>query len=192
MGLLFGSTDNPNRLNAEKTEDLNLSLSGAAKAICGRQWKEKLKAAFDTPNPFSVLDKELQPAGSFSAVGMNSVSRIAIQFDGHTDFVRTPPYLILRDMDNARFVLFLNKSLAGKTASIRVCANEYELARYGREELGIDAPPGGFSPMCFADSELRDTWIRIAHRGESSFTLSFSDSTPSRRFSAIDVLSDKA
>jgi len=38
VGLLFGSTDNPNRMNATVVSELNLALGGIQNAMCGRQW----------------------------------------------------------------------------------------------------------------------------------------------------------
>lgn len=187
VGLLFGSTDNPNRMDASGVEELNLAGGGIERGRCGRQWEEKLRDGTDVPDPFTKTKEFLKPAGSFTGVGMRTVRKLAIQFDGATDFLRIPPYLLLRDIDDARFALFLNRSLADKLASICVYANEYELARYPREKLRIDGPLGNFGvPMCFAVSELGDVWVRVMH-DLSAFRVSFSDWTPRRRFSAAEV-----
>jgi len=91
-------------------------------------------------------------------------------------------------VDDARFGLFLNKSLAEKMTAMGVYANEYELARYPRSALRIEELSRGFRiPMCFADSELADAWVCVRHGSSSSFHLSFSDYTPRRRFSAAEV-----
>lgn len=188
VGLLFGSTDNPNRLNATVVGELNLALGGIQSAMCGRQWKEKLKDGADAPDPFTKTKEFLEPAGEFTSVGTEKLRRIAIRFDGGTEFIRIPPYLLLRDMNDARFGLFLNKSLAEKVAVVGAYANEYELANYPRSALRIEELPRGFRiPMCFADSELSDGWVCMRHGSSSSFELSFSEHTPRRRFSAAEV-----
>jgi hypothetical protein len=187
VGLLFGSADNSNRMDARGVEDLSLAGGGIERGQCGRQWEKKLPDGGDVPGPFTRTKEFLKPAGSFTRAGVPTVRKLAIQFDGATDFFRIPPYLLLRDIDDARFALFLNRSLADKLASICVYANEYELARYPREKLRIDGPPESFRvPMCFAESELVDVWVRIMH-DLSTFRVSFSDWTPRRRFSAAQV-----
>jgi hypothetical protein len=187
VGLLFGSTDDPNRMNAQKVSDLNLSSGGIGRARCGRQWKETLRDGADIPDPFTKTRELLAPAGSFSAVGLQTARRLAIQFDEANSFMRIPPYLLLRDIDDARFALFLNQSLADKVAVVRLYANEYELAAYPKSELRVDKPHGNFAvPMCFAEVELADAWVRVMHN-LSSFQISFSDRTPRRRFSAVEV-----
>lgn len=188
VGLLFGSTDNPNRMNATAASELNPALGGIQMAMCGRQWKENLKDGADAPDPFTKTNEFLVPAGNFTAVGTKKVGHIVIRFDGNTDFVRIPPYLLLRDIDDARFGLFLNRSLADKLAVLSVHANEYELAKYPRSALRIDQLDRNFRiPMCFADSELADSWVCVRDGRSSSFHLSFSDCTPRRRFSAAEV-----
>lgn len=187
VGLLFGSTDNPDRVNASVPNELNPANGGIDRGRCGRQWKEKLKEGADVPDPFTKTQEFLAPAGSFTSVGMETVPRLAIQFNGHTDFIRIAPYLVLRDIDDASFALFLNRSLADKLAAVHVYANEYELAKYPKDKLRFDRPHGNFGvPMCFADSELADAWVRVMN-DLSPFRVSFSDSTPRRRFSATEV-----
>jgi hypothetical protein len=187
VGLLFGSTDDPNRMNAQEANELNLSIGGIERARCGRQWKEKLRDGADIPDPFTKTRELLAPAGSFTAVGLQRARRLAIQFDEANSFMRIPPYLLLRDIDDARFALFLNRSLADKVAVIRAYANEYELAAYPKSELRVDKPNGDFGvPMCFAEVELADSWVRVMH-DLSAFRISFSDWTPRRRFPAVEV-----
>ncbi|MGC1648181.1 MAG: hypothetical protein WA741_20355 [Candidatus Sulfotelmatobacter sp.] len=192
VGLLFGSTDDPKRVNAKEVNELNLAEGGVARGICGRQWKEMLRDDADMPDPFTKTHEFLAAAGSFGAVGMRTVQRLVIRFDGFTDFMRIPPYLLLRDIDDANFALFLNRSLADKLATVCVYANEYELPKYSKTQLRIDRPFGNFGvPMVFADSELSDEWVRVMH-DLSPFRVSFSDSTPRRRFSAAEVNSERA
>ncbi len=187
VGLLFGMTDNPSRMHANEAKELNLALGGIDRGRCGRQWEEKLRRGANIPDRFTRTDQFLVRAGSLTAVGMKVVRRLAIQFNGHTSFIRVTPYLLLRDVDEASFALFLNQSLADKLAFVQVLANEYELARYSRNQLRIDKLSGNLRiPMCFAESELADRWVRVMH-DLSPFRVSFSDSTPKRRFAASDV-----
>jgi hypothetical protein len=164
VGLLFGSTDDPNRMNAKKVNELNLSIGGNGRARCGRQWKETLRDGADMPDPFTKSREHLVPAGSFTAVGLQTARRLSIQFDGASSFMRIPPYLLLRDIDDATFALFLNQSLADRVTAVRVYANEYELAAYSRSEFRIEKPFGNFGvPMCFSEVELADAWVRVMH-----------------------------
>jgi hypothetical protein len=120
-------------------------------------------------------------------VGLQTARRLAIQFNGASSFMRIPPYLLLRDIDDATFALLINQSLADKVAAVRVYANEYELAAYSRSEVQIEKPFENFGvPMCFAEVELADPWVRVMH-DFSPFRISFSDWTPRRRFSAVEV-----
>jgi hypothetical protein len=188
VGLLFGSTDNPNRMNATTVGELDLALGGIQTGRCGRQWEEKLKDGADTPDPFTKANEFLLPAGSFTSVGAQKVGHIAIRFSGDTDFIRIPPYLLFRDIDEARFALFLNQSLADKVAAISVYANEYELAKYPKSAFRVNKISRDFRiPMCFADSELTDAWVKVTDGSSSTFHLSFSDYTPKRRFVAPEV-----
>jgi len=187
VGLLFGSTDNSSRLDVADKNKLNPAASGVLRGRCGRQWKERLREGEDIPDPFTKTREYLTPTGSFTAVGLQRAGKLAIQFDGASSFLRMPPYLLLRDIDEATFALFLNRSLAEKLATVRVLANEYELASYARKELRIDEPYANFGiPMCFTEEELADTWVRVMH-DLSPFRISFSDTTPRRRFSAVEI-----
>jgi hypothetical protein len=73
VGLLFGSTDDPKRVNAKEVNELNLAEGGVARGICGRQWKEMLRDDADMPDPFTKTHEFLAAAGSFGAVGMRTV-----------------------------------------------------------------------------------------------------------------------
>ncbi len=112
---------------------------------------------------------------------------MAIQFSAHDELIRVPPHLLLRDMDDAKFALFLNRSLADKLKAVGVYANEYKLAEYSRHRMRIELPPGKFQvPMLFANEELADEWVRVMN-DLSPFCISFSDTTPRRRFPAVEV-----
>ena len=57
-------------------------------------------------------------------VGVPVVKQIAFRYQTDELF-RVRPYLELRDLDGAKFVLLLNQSLFEKLETIRVFANEY-------------------------------------------------------------------
>lgn len=188
MGYLFGSTDNPNRSEAKSPADLDLSKGGIGRGRCGGRW--------DVVAPSGDLlgaddeDVELVTRSTFTSVGLGSVSTIQVEFS-YSAFYRVPPYLLLRDLDEASFALFLNRALADRVQSIHVYANEYKLGQYLREALRIDTPPAERAgiPMHFAESELADEWVRIMN-GIAAFRVSFSDTTPLRVIRAAEIESD--
>jgi hypothetical protein len=113
------------------------------------------------------------------------VRQLAIDF-GTDNLVRIPPYLLLRDVDEACFALFLNRALAEKLKTVSVYGNEYKLAEYSRENMRIERFDNFRIPMCFANEELADGWVRVMN-DLSPFRVSFSEKTPFRVFPAVDV-----
>ena len=96
--------------------------------------------------------------------------------------MRIPPYLALRDMDECRFALFANRSLAEKISVIHVSGNEYKLAEFAGKRIRIDRENASpYFPYPFTDQELSDPWVRIMG-GIAPFGLSFSDFTPQRMY----------
>jgi hypothetical protein len=146
-----------------------------------------LQEGVTVPDPFTKAAQYLASTGGFVAVGLTRTQRVAIQFSAHDGLLRIPPYLLLRDIDEAIFAIFLNRLLADKLQGVSVYANEYKLAEYPRSCMRIEAPPRTFRvPMCFDDAELADGWVRVMN-DLSPFRISFSDTTPQRGFPAVDV-----
>ncbi len=185
-GILFGTTDDPNRNDATSVGQLDLQRSGIGQGQCGGHWEERLHDNVKIPDPFTTVGRYTVKASSFVARGLPKLRVLNISFSNDS-LIRIPPYLLLRDVDEVAFALFLNHSLANKIAVVRVYANEYKLAEYSRKDMKMDLPFVKFEiPMCFADVELADEWVRIMN-DLSPFRVSFSERTPLRTFSAGEI-----
>jgi hypothetical protein len=167
FGVLFGTTDNPNRSNAISVADLDPSKAGIGRGMCGGRWEHRLdERAENEPTPEANDDNphdggNYVQVGSFTSIGKEKVRSLSMDF-GYDAFIRMPPYLLLRDLDDANFALFLNRSLADKIKAIHVYGNEYKLAEFGRERMRVDSPIESFAvPMVFSEAELADPWGRV-------------------------------
>jgi len=196
IAFLFGATDNRARLQARTAEDLAKSGAGIKEGICGGQWElnvplgdekgaiDDLEAAqFDEGDPQFVYTA----AGSFSAIGRDPVTKIAISYE-KGGLTRYPPGPCLMDVDECKFIFHLNGGLARKVKTIRIFANEYKLSQINREEFRIyepeNAPP---VPLFFSEQELTDPWVALAPPDVSSFRIAFSEQTPRRFFDPKDI-----
>jgi hypothetical protein len=185
LGYLFGATDNPKRRQAKSIEELDLREGGIGKGLCGGHWEERLLDRA-VPDPFTTIGRYTATSSGFVSVGLQKVRVLVINF-GYDSLIRIPPYLLLSDVDEAVFALFLNRSLANKLKAVRVYGNEYKLAEYSRESMRLDSPlEDPAIPMCFATAELADEWVRVMH-DLSPFRLSFSEKTPLRIFPATEI-----
>ena len=120
-------------------------------------------------------------------VGVPVVKQIAFRYQTDELF-RVRPYLELRDLDGAKFVLLLNQSLFEKLETIRVFANEYKVAEFSKDAFQAEPPYGPLNlPIVFSKEELADPWVIVRKRGASTFQISFSETTPTRFFSPIDI-----
>lgn len=89
-------------------------------------------------------------------------------------FVRFFPVFSVRDLDDAMFLPFVNKSLAEKVKAIHVFANGYKLQEIESSDINIDATDINPSfPTQFDDDELKDQWVRIRPKGSSTFHMRF-------------------
>jgi hypothetical protein len=186
LGYVFGETDDPNRHDAKSVDDLALRMGGIGQGRCGKSWEERIVDDNVVPDPFSAEGRITGRTSCSVSVGLQKVRILVINFGSH-GFFRVPPYLLLRDVDEARLVFFLNRSLAEKLKAVQVYGNEYKLAEYSRDIMRIDQTMGNFEiPLFFAEQELADGWVRIMH-DLSPFRVSFSERTPSRVFPAIEI-----
>jgi len=102
--------------------------------------------------------------------------------------LRVPPYVRLKDLDGGMFVLYANRSLVGKIASIQVFGNSYKLMDIDqaaiRPELMREPP---IIPVAFLDEELADPWMILRPDMASTFRLNFSEELPVRFYEARQV-----
>ena len=113
---------------------------------------------------------------------MNEVEFLSISYDKYGT-IRLPPYVTLRDLDDAMFLPFVNKSLAEKIMAIHVYANGYKLKEVGSAEFYIDnerVEP--HFPVDFSVDELKDPWVTIRPKNASAFHVRFFEETPARVF----------
>jgi hypothetical protein len=186
LGYVFGETDDPNRHDAKSVDDLDLRIGGIGQGRCGKSWEERIIGDNVVPDPFSEEGRVMGRTSDSVSIGLQRVRTIVINFGSHGLF-RVLPYLLLRDVDEARLAFFLNRSLADKLKAVQVYGNEYKLAEYSREIMRIDRAVGNFEiPLFFAEEELADEWVRVMH-DLSPFRVSFSERTPLRVYPAIEI-----
>ena len=125
--------------------------------------------------------------GSGSSGGQDIVEFINIYYSNDS-LIRYWPSLKLRDLDDAMFLPFINKSLAEKVKSINIYSNGYKLKEINKEDLSIDTSEIDFKiPVDFSDEELSDPWVRIRPQKSSMFEIRFYDETPKRIFTSSQV-----
>jgi len=91
----------------------------------------------------------------------------------------------LRDLEDAGWIVLMNKSLADKVVAMHVYANAYKLDEIRRLEFNIESGPRETkAPLLFDPAELTDPWVRIRPRTASFFTLRFYEKTPVRIFTS--------
>lgn len=193
-----GATDKSDRFMRDVPETWRSEPAGIAHGIASGQWEKHLKlkeedAAQDVSatgteeakhKPDEDDDRDLVQVGSGSAIGMDPVPAIVVQYSHDDPLIRFRPRLQLRDLDGGSFLPVLNRSLAEKIHSIAVFANGYKLAQIGPDEFRIDTSP--FHAHCsdaFTAAELADPWVRIRPTDiASAFELRFTSTTPRRMF----------
>ncbi len=193
MAILFGACngsrrfrhDSPSAASSSKWRGIKFGVSGAQWhwRIPKRAHQESLsKRRTTTTKP------EYKKVGSYSAVGQDSVRSIRIAYSNN-GLIRFVPSLTIRDLDDAMFVVLLNKSLALKTQSISVYANGYKLhevpgTRLCRNDRDSTIP----TPLLlYTEEELCDPWVCLHPDNATAFCLSFFDQTPVRTISYREV-----
>lgn len=190
----FGSWDRSSRLRESDGREIRPQLPGIKHGIGGGQWEQHVEVsrADDVKEAESVEDEgesvededcdRYVNVGSFTSIGMNVIRFISIKYDKDS-FIRFGPSLCLKDLDDAGFVLFVNKSLCEKIKAIHVIADGYKIDEFGREDFSIDESANPSLPVEFKAAELLDPWVRIRpSEMASNFTIRFSERTPKRLF----------
>lgn len=186
FAFVFGSSDKSSRLYKPSGREAWPELPGIKHGIGGGQWEEYIdhNAAGEAQESEEADDKDRYvQVGCFSSIGMNTVKFISIKYDKDA-LVRFEPTLCMKDLDEAGYILILNKSLAHKLKAIHVIADGYKLDEFAKEEFSIDETAFEPSiPVEFIAEELADHWVRIRpSEVASNFTLRFSEQTPKRLF----------
>lgn len=186
FSVIFGSSDKSDRMLTHKGRNFRQQKSGIKHGISGAQWEQYL----EPENPESGYTKEdftenYTRTSSSTMIGKDSCKFIYINYSVD-HFYRLWPTLKLRDLDEAKFVLISNKSLASKIESIHIYANEYKLREIKESEFRVNESDFDFDfkadiPPEFTDEELLDPWVRIfPFDGSSYFEFQFFEETPNR------------
>jgi hypothetical protein len=190
ISMLFGATDNSTRLQAENSGQLSKQNSGIKIGVCGAQWEAKVSDRQRAENIDPLGGRLIyQRTSTSTAAGRHTLDRIVIQYSN--DFlVRFAVGPRLLDMDDCRLILELNRSLADKLKTIRIYANEYQLAQIARSICRIEQPHQQPEiPLIFSDEELSDSWVTVRPTEASAFHIRFAEQTPRRFFSPQEVIS---
>ena len=159
FGILFGSCDKSHRVYKLPEHQARPELPGIKHGIGGGQWEEYIdpdiaEEARDSEEV--VNDNHYIQVGCFSSIGMNTVRFISLRYDKDA-FIRIEPTLWLKDIDQAGYILILNKFLAQKLKAIHVIANGYKLDEFSREDFSIDETAfEPFIPVEFDAEELAE------------------------------------
>ena len=179
LSLLFGNSDKAKRTSKDiSEEDILTQKAGIKYGICGGQWEQYIELENDK---FIDNDKYVCRC-TFSSVGIEKTKYLNISYSTDT-FIRIPPYISLIDLDDAMYIISLNKSLAQKVKAIFVYSNSYKLAEYQLSDFYIDdSEYENTIPIKFCENELEDPWVRIRPKTSSSFIIRFYEETPKRMF----------
>ena len=180
----MGPSDRSNRIIDNKETDFTEQLTGIKYGVGSGQWEQQID--FDeSDNTSEENDDENEKwsaVGSGASIGREEVEFLPISYS-KSSFIRFLPVISLRDLDDAMFLPFLNKSLAEKVKAIHIYSNGYKLQEIKSEDMNIDTTKiePNF-PVEFSEEELEDQWVRITPQDESTYHMRFFDNTPKRLF----------
>jgi hypothetical protein len=189
LSLMFGSTDNMYRPEAQTQADLSQGESGIAKGRCSGVWEMRFPETTSDKADVAHEDHDglkYERVSSATSIGIDPIKIINIDCrnDGILRIRKTPRLI---DIDNGSFVFFFNRALAEKIERIRVYGNEYLLTDITREFRIDDSPWESPVPYMFSPGELADPWVRLRPKAESRFTIRFSNMTPRRFFESEEL-----
>ena len=182
FSLLFGSTDKSSRMWGNKENNFTEQKMGIKHGISSGQWEDYIDLQTITALEDEDEDEKWIKVGSGSSIGRDNIEFISISYSKDS-FIRLSPVINLRDIDNAMFLPFINKSLAKKIKTIHIYSNGYKLQEIRTSEFEIDTTEiePNF-PIIFEKEELKDSWVRIRPKGLSTFYMQFFENTPKRLF----------
>lgn len=180
MFLLFGTTDNVNRVyNHKELKNASSEIEG----MSGGQWKK----VYIEGESESETDEKYQLECSFSSIYPETVSAISVEYK-QSDFLRFPPYFRMKDFNESSFMPILSKKLSEKVTSIKVYANSYKIFESGTGEFEIDESEFEKEfPIEFTKEEMKEKWVRIRPKIASVFKISYFDITPKRLYESIPI-----
>ena len=192
QSLLFGCTDkNTDRIKCANQPEIKArQLTGIKHGICGGQWELRPN---ESKSVLDDIDEEYVKVSSFTQIGQDEVKFIPIQY-GTSDFFRIQPYLSLRNINDAVYAFWLNKSLAEKVKVIHIYSNGYKLKEIGSQDFSIDKSHINSNedetsnfPMPFTNEELSDSWVVVRPKKSTLFKIDFYNETPKRVFEPIQI-----
>lgn len=185
LSILFGSSDKSNRMRKDSDTDFTEQTPGIKYGIGSGQWEHYIdldNASESEANEDEDEEEKYESVRSSSRIGMDEVEFIPISYNKDS-FIRFFPSLTLRDIDEAMFLPFANKSLAEKIKAIHIYSNGYKLQEISRSEFYVDESEVDPNfPVSFSDEELRDPWVRVRPEDASAFHIRFFEETPKRMY----------
>jgi hypothetical protein len=189
LSVLFGASDKSNRMRNDNDTDFSSQKSGIKYGIGSGQWEQHVNFE-DNDNESSEHDEETEKwsqVGSGSSIGRDEVEFLPISYS-KSSFIRFFPVISLRDLDDAMFLPFVNRSFAEKIKAIHIYSNGYKLQEIAESDINIDtAEIEPNFPALFDDSELSDQWVRVRPQGSSTYYMRFFERTPKRLFISSQV-----
>lgn len=184
LSILFGSSDKSNRMRNSKDTNFSEENAGIKYGISGGQWEQYFD--FEGISSLKLDDENNQEkykcVGSSSSIGRDKIEFIPISYN-KDNFIRFFPGLRLRDIDEAMFLPFINKSLAEKVKAVYVYSNGYKLQEISSSSFYIDESEfNPLIPVIFSENELKDPWVRLRPKNSSTFKIKFFEETPKRMF----------
>ena len=183
LSILFGSSDKSNRMRNDLNTNFNEQSPGIKYGIGGGQWEQYIDIdEARTRESYDDKEEKYECVGSSSRIGMDEVEFLSISYS-KGGYIRFFPTLTLRDLDEAMFLPFTNKSLAEKIKAIHVYSNGYKLKEISKSDFNIDeSTVEPTFPVTFSDEELNDPWVSIRPEIASTFHIKFFEETPKRMF----------
>lgn len=190
LSILFGASDKSNRMRSDKETDFTEQRTGIKYGIGSGQWEQHIsfdEAEVTSEETDDEQDEKWSNVGSGSSIGREEIEFLPISYS-KSSFIRFFPVISLRDLDDAMFLPFLNKSLAEKVKSIHIYSNGYKLQEINQGDICIDTTSiePGF-PVFFSKEELEDQWVRVRPQGSSTYHMRFFETTPKRLFTPSQV-----
>lgn len=178
ISLLFGSSDKSNRMSEDKTADFTEQKSGIKYGIGSGQWEQYIDIEKNQGEEGETWSK----VGSGSSIGRDEIEFLPVSYS-KSGFIRFFPVISLRDLDDAMFLPFSNKSLAEKIKAIHIYSNGYKLQEISSDDINIDTTEFNPNfPVKFDENELKDNWVRIRPKEASTYHLRFFEQTPIRLY----------
>jgi hypothetical protein len=189
LSVLFGSSDKSNRMRGDDETGFSEQKSGIKYGIGSGQWEQhiNLEVNQSEAEDSDEVDEKWTKVGAGSSIGREEVEFLPISYS-KSGLIRFFPVISLRDIDDAMFLPFVNKSLAEKIKAIHIYSNGYKLQEIGLRDIDIDTTAVNPNfPTHFDEEEIKDQWVRIRPKGLSSFHMRFFEHTPKRLFASSQV-----